>query len=719
MTLKLTFAGFNYVADVDGSYATADSLLSMISSTASNSVALTDDYGIDPSTNTIYADYSSGGTTGNTETIANLTATIKEAETDGLTVMVRPLVDFTVDASAAMLKSPDGTQYYNPEWRASYNPTDTTTFFNSYDTMIVAQATAAQAGGAQLFDIGTELDQLTGSAYLTQWTKIINDVKAVFHGQLTYSAISDDDLSPWRNSNFGTGLSAGTGDITTQVSFWSQLDYIGIDEYAAISDANNGGANPDPTLAQLIAGWENAPTDPTTSAMTGGLSLIQYYENVSTTLGKPLLFTELGYNSAPDAASQPFYTSSSTYDPTLQANLYQAFITAWKADGNTSLQGVYIWNWEPDPSTVGAGTNPSWTPQGDTGSLQVVDAGYTAATACFAAGTRIATPDADVPVEALRAGQLVRTAAGEAKPVSWIGHRRVDCRRHPRPEEVWPVRVQAHAFGPGRPHRDLWLSPDHAVLVRGDGKGAAPDVLIPIRYLVNGASVRQRRRDQVTYYHVELAAHEVLLAEGLPAESYLDTGNRAAFANGGTTVMATPDFARRVWASAACAPLVMDGPRLIRVRQALLRHAEHLGHVQTADAGLRLIADGPPLAPVCRGSTWCVDLPATARQLTIVSRRFVPAHMEPASDDYRVLGVAVSRLALDRHMLAPADERLGAGWHAPEPDWRWTDGAAELAVAGARTLAFDVVMTRRYWQETPAADTAAAPQWRHERQSLI
>ena len=195
--------------------------------------------------------------------------------------------------------------------------------------------------------LGTELDQLTGPRHLPEWTKIISDVRAVFTGKLTYSAISDHDLSPWQ---YGGGLPAvGTEDITTQVSFWSKLDYVGIDEYAAISDANNGGTNPDPTLSQLIAGWKNTPTDPTTKAMTGGLSLIKYYENVAATIGKPLLFTELGYNSAPDAASQPFFTSSSTYDPTLQANLYQAFITAWKADGNTSLEGVYIWNWQAQP----------------------------------------------------------------------------------------------------------------------------------------------------------------------------------------------------------------------------------------------------------------------------------------------------------------------------------------------------------------------------------
>lgn len=597
MTLKLTFAGFNYVADIDGSYASANSLASMISSTASNSVALTDDYGINPSTNSIYGDYNTATTTGNTETIAHLTSTIKAAEKDGLTVMVRPLVDFTVDATPATLKSSDGTQYANGDWRAYFKPTNTTTFFNSYDSMIVAQAKAAQAGGAQLLDIGTELDQLTGAAYLSEWTKIITDVRAVFSGKLTYSAISDDDLSPWQ---YGGGHpAAGTGDITTQVSFWNQLDYIGIDEYAAIWDAQNGGANPDPTLAQLIAGWENTPTDPTTKAMTGGLSLIKYYENVAATLNKPLLFTEIGYNSAPDAASQPFFTSSSTYDPTLQANLYKAFFTAWQDKGNTSLQGVYIWNWEPDPSTVGAGTNPSWTPQGNTGSLQEIKAGFSAATACYAAGTRIATINGECCVENLVVGDLVKVHGGGGEhhaPIVWLGHRHVDCTTHPQPHDVWPVRVRSGAFGPGVPHRDLLLSPDHAVFVAGDAEDGAQGVLIPIRYLINDATITREPVDRITYWHVELPRHDIILAEGLAAESYLDTGNRRAFTNYGPVIDLHPDFGRDAWDTRACAPLVLSGPRLAATRRKLHDGANSLGHRSNDSTASAAAAEGTPPA---------------------------------------------------------------------------------------------------------------------------
>jgi hypothetical protein len=195
---------------------------------------------------------------------------------------------------------------------------------------------------------------------------------------------------------------------------------------------------------------------------------------------------------------------------------------------------------------------------------------------CFAEGTPIETERGAVPVQHLRIGARVRLAEGGFGEVVWLGHRRVDCRRHRRPADVWPVRVAAHAFGLDRPRRALRLSPDHAVFVEG--------VLIPVRYLLNGATLRQEAVACVSYWHVELARHGVLLADGLPAESYLDTGNRAAFANGGKTVMAHPDFARAAWARGGCAPLVTEGPVRELVFRRLIAQAVALGW-RAEDAG--------------------------------------------------------------------------------------------------------------------------------------
>jgi T5SS/PEP-CTERM-associated repeat protein len=178
---------------------------------------------------------------------------------------------------------------------------------------------------------------------------------------------------------------------------------------------------------------------------------------------------------------------------------------------------------------------------------------------CFAAGTRIAAGRGEVAVENLIEGEHVPVMGGSTKPIIWIGHRTIDCSKHPSPEKVWPVRVCAAAFGSGRPYRDLWLSPDHAIFIG--------DVLIPVKHLINGSSISQVPVATINYYHVELTEHAVVLAEGLPTESYLDTGDRANFANGGGAMMLYPDFCSRVWDAEGFAPLVVTGPALDSARR--------------------------------------------------------------------------------------------------------------------------------------------------------
>jgi hypothetical protein len=167
----------------------------------------------------------------------------------------------------------------------------------------------------------------------------------------------------------------------------------------------------------------------------------------------------------------------------------------------------------------------------------------------------------------LRVGDVLLTVSDPRRPsrvVRWIGWRKVDLRRHPDPRKLRPVRIAAHAFGPGLPTRPLYLSPDHAIYHDG--------VLIPVRYLIDGKAVRQVAASNVTYWHVELDRHDAVLAEGLPAESFLDTGQRHAFENGGPVVMFDPDFCWWVREAQGCAPLVVTGPPVERAL-ALLRTA--------------------------------------------------------------------------------------------------------------------------------------------------
>ncbi|HEX5326946.1 MAG TPA: Hint domain-containing protein, partial [Acetobacteraceae bacterium] len=189
---------------------------------------------------------------------------------------------------------------------------------------------------------------------------------------------------------------------------------------------------------------------------------------------------------------------------------------------------------------------------------------------CFAAGTRIRTTDGETAVEHLRVGELLPVARGaEPRAIRWIGRRHIDCRRHPDPRLVWPVLVAAHAFAESTPARDLLLSPDHAVFAGG--------VLVPVKYLINGCTIRQTAQDDVTYYHIELDRHDVILAEGLAVESYLDSGDRGRFENGGGPTSLYPDFSALRWEALGCAPLMITGPEVEQVWLTLAARAGELG----------------------------------------------------------------------------------------------------------------------------------------------
>ena len=143
---------------------------------------------------------------------------------------------------------------------------------------------------------------------------------------------------------------------------------------------------------------------------------------------------------------------------------------------------------------------------------------------CFYSGTLVATPSGERAVETLRAGDLVLTAEGEARPIRWLGRQTVST-RFGDPLRVLPIRVAAGALGENLPKRDLLVSPDHALLVDG--------VLVQAGALVNGTTVRREAGvpEVFTYWHVELHDHSLVLAEGVPAETFIDNVDRLAFDN--------------------------------------------------------------------------------------------------------------------------------------------------------------------------------------------
>jgi len=143
---------------------------------------------------------------------------------------------------------------------------------------------------------------------------------------------------------------------------------------------------------------------------------------------------------------------------------------------------------------------------------------------CFMAGTLIATPAGETTVEALRVGDVVQTHDGRTAPIRWIGRQTVSM-VFADPLRVLPIRIRTGALGENAPARDLLVSTCHALLV--------DDILVQAGALVNGASIMREADvpEIFVYYHVELEDHSLLLAEGVPAETFIDSVDRMAFDN--------------------------------------------------------------------------------------------------------------------------------------------------------------------------------------------
>jgi len=290
-------------------------------------------------------------------------------------------------------------------------------------------------------------------------------------------------------------------------------------------------------------------------------------------------------------------------------------------------------------------------------------------TACFAAGTRLLTAQgALVRVEDLREGDELEIFAGGSARIRWIGRRTLAPRRHQRPDAVQPVLITAGALGQGLPWRDLVVSPDHALYLDRH--------LIPAKALTNGFTIRQLDCATVTYYHIELLDHDVLFAEGAPAESYLETGNRGAFEDGGESLTLHPDFAQGVREQHGYAPFAESGKIVEAVRQRILDRA---GIETTADPGVQLHFEHG--------------------EVIIASRSAIPGEIFADPRDRRRLGVKIASLAVDGRDVPLHHPALVAGWYGCEPDGRWTDGNARIPAAlcgESQTLEFTLAAALRY-----------------------
>lgn len=145
---------------------------------------------------------------------------------------------------------------------------------------------------------------------------------------------------------------------------------------------------------------------------------------------------------------------------------------------------------------------------------------------CFAAGTLIATPQGDIAVDQLQPGDTVLTSDGQTARVRWIGHQ-TRSTIFGDPARVCPVRIAAGALAENVPTRDLTVTGDHGIVF--------DEAIVHASALVNGTTITRVAKallpKNVTYYHVETEGHVTVLAEGCPAETFIDNVSRELFDN--------------------------------------------------------------------------------------------------------------------------------------------------------------------------------------------
>ncbi|MBD3354399.1 hypothetical protein GF361_00260, partial [Candidatus Woesearchaeota archaeon] len=219
---------------------------------------------------------------------------IEDVHGKGMKVMLKPHVDIKTY-----------------EWRGDINPSNWNTWFNNYETFINHYADIAEANNVEQFVVGTELKSSTSRT--SDWQNVISGVRSRYNGNITYAANWD---------NYGN------------VNFWGDLDYIGVNAYFPLTGKTN------PTLTELKNAWADEK-----SALS----------SFSSSKGKQIIFTEIGYQSRDGTNIEPWWREGSS-DEQEQADCYRAALEVFWNE--TWLEGMYWWMWywkyyeDPDDFSV-------------------------------------------------------------------------------------------------------------------------------------------------------------------------------------------------------------------------------------------------------------------------------------------------------------------------------------------------------------------------------
>lgn len=215
------------------------------------------------------------------------------------------------------------------KWRSDIFPTSPenwTLWKNSYRDFIIRYATIAEMANAEMFCVGTEFSRLSIEKP-NFWKELILEVRSIYSGKITYAA-------NWYNEY-------------RKISFWEELDYIGIQAYFPLTKSEY------PEVDQIAKGWNK---------------FLPSMEAIHKKYDRKILFTEIGYKSTADSAIDPWSwmehpgNGEKPFSIETQANCYTAFFeTIWPKDW---FAGAHIWQLRTDFKKRPGRQNKNFTPQG-------------------------------------------------------------------------------------------------------------------------------------------------------------------------------------------------------------------------------------------------------------------------------------------------------------------------------------------------------------------
>jgi hypothetical protein len=231
--------------------------------------------------------------------------TIRMCHNSGLKVMLKPQIWIGNGAFTGFIELETEEEWKNLE--------------ENYSKFILNFAKLAEKEKVEIYCIGTELGRFVAQRP-EFWEKLITEVRTIYSGKITY---------------------AENWDCFDKPKFLTQLDFVGVDAYFPLSDAQS------PTLDEIREGWK---------------AHVPALNKCFMETGKPILFTECGYRSIDFAASKPweFDHKDANVNEELQARLTKAMFELWDHDW---MAGGFIWKWFPFHEKAGGPNDTQFTPQ--------------------------------------------------------------------------------------------------------------------------------------------------------------------------------------------------------------------------------------------------------------------------------------------------------------------------------------------------------------------